>query len=199
MSVSDVDSQRYTVLAFGGDGPLIVAKEDGGLIRFHFLFDPGRSTLPYRVGFPILCRNLVDIAMQRTGLLEVQGPRTGVLPPLSLKAQTGYQITGPASMRSEQTDSTGLLSGVPAPRAGLYTIAGGGAEVVVGASLLSAAETVLGSVDRLAMNELSVGAASREVATDRSLWSLLAALALAVLMLEWWFFQRRPGGFVKPG
>lgn len=194
-SESDLDAQRYSVLTWGADGPLIVSREDGGLVRYHILFDPVHSTLPYRLGFPILCRNLVRVAMQRAGLLEVQGQRTGVMSPISLRPNTKYEIRGPGTSRQETTDSRGILTGIPAPLVGLYTITGGGDKVTLGTSLLSSSETALGTVDRLEMNELSVEAASAQVATDQSFWALLAAIALAVLLLEWWFFQARPGGF----
>ena len=45
------------------------------------------------------------------------------------------------------------------------------------------------------MNELSVTSEESGVATDQSIWSILACVALFVLLMEWWFFQVRPGGF----
>jgi hypothetical protein len=193
---AQLDNRRYEVLAYGENGPLIVQKEDGGLLRYHFLFDPARSTLPYRVGFPILCRNLVTVAMQRTGLLELDGPRTGVLPDLTLLPKTNYTILAPdGSKRQEMTDARGVLSGIPATRAGVYRVDRGGDVTMLSANLLSARETVLGSVDRLQLNELSVEAVEEEIATDQSLWSWLAGIAFFVLMLEWWVFQARPGGY----
>ena len=45
--------------------------------------------------------------------------------------------------------------------------------------------------------ELAVAASGAPVRADRSLWWTLALLAVGVLLTEWWFFQRRPGGFAR--
>jgi len=67
--------------------------------------------------------------------------------------------------------------------------------VVVGASLLAAAETKLPVVSEIEFEEeLSVAAAPSAVRTDRVLWPFLAALAFAVLLGEWWYYQRGGGG-----
>ena len=192
-----LDSRRYEVMAYGEKGPLILKKEETGLLRYHILFDPSFSTLPYRVGFPIICRNLVTIAMQRAGILEIDGARTGVLPPLTMSADTEYTVTAPdGSKRVERADSRGGLTGIPAPQIGVYTVAAGGEDIPMGVSLLSENETSLSVVQKLVMNELAVDAKSQQIATDQSLWSMLVMIALGVLLLEWWFFQRRPGGYV---
>lgn len=194
---AQLDSLRYEVLAYGEKGPLLVKKEDGGLLRYHILFDPSHSTLPYRVGFPILCRNIVTIAMQRSGILEIEGARTGILPPLTLQSNSSYRIASPdGGSRTERTDDRGGLTGVPATKAGVYKVSSGGEVIPVSVSLLSPTETALQSVDKLQMNELVVDAKTEEIATDQSLWSLLALIALIVLTIEWWVFQARPGGYV---
>ena len=66
----------------------------------------------------------------------------------------------------------------------------------VGASLLSASETSLASVEQIQMNEqLQVTATAAPVKTDWPLWPPLLMLGLCVLLVEWWFFQRKPGGW----
>ncbi|MCB9872297.1 MAG: VWA domain-containing protein [Planctomycetes bacterium] len=196
--LQELESLRYEILAQGSSGPLIVAKEDGGLLHYHLLFDPLRSTLPYRVGFPILCRNLVDQALQRAGLLDKQAPRTGVLAPLPVPPNTEFTVVGPGGATTTvRSDSGGLLTGIATPQVGPLLVRGGGTELQVGASLLSLAETALRTTDQLQMNELSQKAVTRQVTTDRSLWMVLAALALGVLLVEWWVFQAKPGGHVR--
>ena len=54
---------------------------------------------------------------------------------------------------------------------------------------MSVSETVLTGIDRLEFNELSIDAKKEQIATDQSIWSLLAMIALAILLMEWWFFQ----------
>ena len=184
----------YEILADGPHGPAILEKQDGETVRVHFLFQPERSTLPYRVGFPVLVSNLVQMGLRQAGLAEVGSHPTGVLPPLTVAAERTYQIQGPANLRLEgKSDARGQLTGVPAPRAGEYVISGGDAPIRIGVSLLSPAESSFAAVDQIEFNEqLKVTGASGTPRSDRSLWWLISLIALAVLLVEWWWFNRRP-------
>ena len=64
----------------------------------------------------------------------------------------------------------------------------------VGASLLDARETSLQVVEEIQFGELTIAAAEGRLETDRPLWQILAALAFILLLMEWWFFHRRPEG-----
>jgi hypothetical protein len=62
----------------------------------------------------------------------------------------------------------------------------------VGASLLSPTETSLKAAEVIEFNEqLSVAAATMAVKSDWPMWRLLVMCGLGVLLVEWWFFQRR--------
>lgn len=199
-----VDDARYAglgyeILARGPRGPLILARSDDNTFHINLLFHTDRSTLPYRVGFPVFVANLVQTALQRTGLAEVAAARTGVLPSLTFASEKTYRIEGPRGLgREESTDDRGQLSGVPAPRAGEYSITGPEtAAVHIGASLLSPSETMLQGVEQIEFNDrLTVTAASAPAKIDRPLWWPLTAIGLALLLVEWWWFQRRPGAVV---
>jgi hypothetical protein len=194
----DYEELGYEILAYGRTGPLVLRKETGGRTEHYFLFHTDRSTLPYRVGFPILVSNAVQIAMQQAGLSEVRGEQTGVLPPRNLKPDTLYRVESPDGSNSEaRSASDGLLSGVAAPLIGRYTIRDGGKEVAsLGVSLLTVTETSLATVDQLQFREMSIGAAGEMLKTDHPLWPELAAAGFVLLLIEWWYFQRRPGGLV---
>jgi Ca-activated chloride channel homolog len=103
-------------------------------------------------------------------------------------------VSGPANLsRTEKADPRGLMSGIPAPRVGEYTLSSGGAESRIGASLLSLAETSLASVNEVEFGDrISVAADTAAPKSDRALWWMLACVGFAVLLLEWWWFQRRP-------
>ena len=66
----------------------------------------------------------------------------------------------------------------------------------LGASLLTVTETSLATVDQLQFRELAVGAAGEMLKTDHPLWPELAVAGFLLLLIEWWYFQRRPGGLV---
>jgi hypothetical protein len=104
------------------------------------------------------------------------------------------QVTGPGSFRwSEKADSRGIVSGIPASRVGEYVISSGNGERRIGASLLNTSETSLAAIEAIEFGDrVSIATETESLKSDRSLWWILAALGFAVLLVEWWWFQRRP-------
>ncbi|MFN0051968.1 MAG: VWA domain-containing protein [Planctomycetales bacterium] len=192
----DFEELGYEVLAQGRTGPLILKKDTSGRPTYYLLFHTDRSTLPYRVGFPILVTNALQLAQTQVGLAEARGQATGLLPPRVLQPDSEYTVQTPDGQSVDaRTNADGLLSGVAAPAIGKYSIRRGGQEVAsVGVSLLTGSESSLATVDRLQFRELAVGAADSLLKTDRPLWTLLAGIGFCLLIVEWWYFQRRPGG-----
>jgi hypothetical protein len=192
----DYEELGYEILAQGAAGPLILKRDVSGRPRYYLLFHTDRSTLPFRVGFPILVTNAVQLAQQQAGLTDARGQSTGLLAPRTLKPDTTYTVTGPDGKTVEaKTNAEGLLSGVSAPDIGRYVIREGGREVAsAGVSLLTGVESSLNSVDRLQFRESAVKAADTMLKSDKPLWPLLAGLGFALLLTEWWYFQRRPSG-----
>ncbi len=192
----DYEDLGYEILAQGRTGPLVLRKESPGRTALYLLFHTDRSTLPYRVGFPILVSNAVQIAMQQAGLSEIRGQQTGVLPPRSLKPNTVYQVQAPdGSIADARTATDGSLTGVAASTIGRYSIREGSTEVAsIGVSLLTVNETSLAAVEQLQFREMSVGVAGTMLKSDHPLWGVFAAIGFVLLLVEWWYFQRRPGG-----
>ena len=194
---TDLESRGYETLVYGDSGPLLLQKREGDRLTLLLLFHTDRSTLTYRVGFPVLVSNVVQAAMEQSGLVEVRAVQTGILPPLALDPNRSYVVHDPeGETRSVSTDATGMLSGVPARHVGAYAVSEGGrVRARLGAGLLSASETTLPCVDEIYFDEeLSVEAAGAAPRTDRALWPTLALLGFCLLMGEWWYFHRRPGG-----
>ncbi len=194
---TDFETAGYEIIAHGHRGPLIVEKRDKEKLRYFALFHTDRSTLPYRVGFPILVSNLIGVSMREAGIAEAAAARTGVLPPVPLSPERTYVVEDPrGGKREEKTDVAGQLTGIPASRVGRYIIHDGGvARARVGASLLSASETQLAGVEEIQFNAgLSQKANTIVPKTDKPLWFGLSLLAFCVVLVEWWYYQRRPGG-----
>ena len=55
-----------SILARGPRGPLIVERTDGDALHVALLFHTDRSTLPYRVGFPIFVSNVVHATLSHS-------------------------------------------------------------------------------------------------------------------------------------
>jgi hypothetical protein len=189
----DLEWRGYEALVIGDEGPLLLSGERNDARTYHLLFHSERSTLPYRVAFPVLVANVVREARHRLGTEELEAPRTGTLPELTLEPDQDYRIQDPdGEITTVKADSNGRLTGVPAPRVGPYRVLLGEETTAVrGVSLASSAETGLAIVDELQFDELVVSAAAA-LPTERSLWQWLAAAALVILMGEWWWYQRQP-------
>jgi len=175
---------------------LLVERRECQRVAYHLLFHSDRSTLPYRVGFPVLAANLVAEARHLAGIAEVAGRRTGVQDIDGLPADQPVRITAPDGAQQRlQSDAEGRVDGIAAPLAGRYQLAVDGREQVFAASLLDRFETGLAVTGELRFREISVAAGSAQAAPRRELWRHLALLAVVLLMVEWWYYQRRPGGW----
>jgi hypothetical protein len=213
-----IEAAGFQVVATSTGGPLVVSRPSGAQQRYHILFPIERSTLPFRVGFPILVANAVDLAQNLAGLNETKALRTGVFPPLTLQPETRYRIVGPlepewklaagSSLRLSPmaangrqrtaartteltTDANGQLAGVAAPAVGVYQIFDGGTLVKqIGVALQSVQETSLFVQQDLRFSEAKVSAADEKLAVETPLWRWFAWAALLFLLWEWWLFQK---------
>ncbi|MCA9063886.1 MAG: BatA domain-containing protein [Planctomycetaceae bacterium] len=162
VDVSDLEERGYEVLIDGTSGPLLLRRREGLTTSYYFTFHTDRSTLPYRVAFPVMVANLLESGLDFASLNDVNSAATGVLPHLNLDPRRTYSITRPdGSVIQSTTDEAGVLSGIPAPRTGRYDVRDGDDLVTtVGASLLDPLETSLATVDEFAFTELKVRADS---------------------------------------
>ena len=194
MSKSSLERKSYELIAFGEQAPIILKKDVGDSSRYHFLFHYQQSTLPYKVAFPILLTNMVNKALADAGLSEKTGNKTGILPEITLLADKEYEIIKPHSKELLKSNENGLLNGISALVSGNYKITLNGKTVNdTSVSLLSSLETRLNTLESVKFNEVSVEVAEDIAVTDRPLWSLIAAIAFALLLVEWWLYQKKPG------
>lgn len=193
----DLEERGYEVLIHGAEGPLMLQRRRGLETEFYFLFHTDRSTLPYRVAFPILVSNVIETALQQASLSEVAAVPTGVLPALNVEADRDFTVAGPAGEPDTvHSTANGLLTGVQAELVGKYDIRDADELVTsVGTGLLSPLETSLRSAEELRFAELTVSTDETQmIDSDRQLWWLLALLAFVFLLVEWWYFQRQKTG-----
>lgn len=196
-SAKDLEERGYEVLIDGKAGPLLLQKREGIQTTWWFTFHTDRSTLPFRVGFPILAANAVDAAMKQSSLSEVNAAPTGVLPTLNLDPEHAYDVRNPDGSRlTLRSNAAGMLVGASAPHVGLYEILDGSETVAaIGTGLLNTHETSLADVEELKFTEAAVATQPAEqLATDQPLWWTLALAGLGMLLFEWWYFQRSRSG-----
>ncbi|HYE05025.1 MAG TPA: VWA domain-containing protein [Planctomycetota bacterium] len=182
----------WRVLVHGDRGPLLVAHERAGGADLALLFHTDRSTLPFRLGFPVLIGNLVAHALHLRGQDEIVCAPAGTLPALTVAPGSEVTVVDPdGASASAVAGPDGAVVGVAAPRAGFYRLSGAGIEQVVGVGLVDTRESRLTRVDTLRVREVAVDA-TPAAPTERGLWRALAAAALVIALIEWWVAHRRP-------
>lgn len=197
--VKDIEDRGYEVLADGNAGPLLLQKREGLQVSWWFLFHTDKSTLPFRVGFPIIMANAVDASLRQASLSEIAAAPTGVLPGVALQADRDYVVKTPDGEQiATRTNAAGTLLGIPAAKVGKYEIMEGTAVVsAIGTGLLNGNETTLKVVEDLKVAEADVKSEELdELESDQPIWWPLAAAAFAVMLFEWWYFQRARGSVV---
>ena len=194
-SPTDIEKKSFEVLITGEKAPLLIRKKIGLQSYYHFLFHPDQSTLPYKVAFPIMLTNLINEGLQVAGLAETEAKRTGFLPKIKSTPNTEVSVTLPNRSKIKTlSDANGTLNGIAAEKAGSYTVSQSDKDdQVFHASLLSSLESEMSTKNSVMFNETSVSASNEEAITDKPLWSKLAFIAFILLVLEWWFYQKRPG------
>lgn len=187
-------------LAEADSGPLIAAGEHNGLRVVSVAFDLGDSDWPLRVSFPIFLTNAVRwlTAAGGLGASQEETPTGGVasltLPP------------GAASVTVQRPDGSKTALAAPATggmvliddtrQAGVYHArAGNGQDFPFAVNLDSRDESALPVQNPPALNHPGVTAAAAPLPRARrakdDLWPALAAVALGLLLLEWFVFHRR--------
>jgi Ca-activated chloride channel homolog len=183
--VSLVDSQQAA---------LIIGGELGRQRILWVGFDPLESNWPLRISFPIFIANAVDWlnpATVRNAQLLVHA---GDAFHLGLsQTVSNAQITlpdGTVKQLKVETNATEIVFG-DTFRQGTYRLKAGTNETVFCVALLDAAESNIQPRDELKFGKYNTVAATTLHRTNMELWRHIAALALAVLLFEWWYYHRR--------
>lgn len=177
-------------------GPLILAGERGGYRIALFTFDLRDSDLPLQIAFPILMANI-------TGWLSpgraFDAP-TGLQPgdPVSLTAgasttavtvqkpngETWRAVIGEDDLIFSETDALGLYNVV------LRDGAGDRPAGSFAVNLFSPTESAITPQASIRVGQVEVETAVAGDVGQRELWPWLVALALIVLVAEWWVHHR---------
>ncbi len=193
---ADAEGLGYTVLVHGDHGPLLLTRAGPGRASYYLTFASDRSTLSYRLGFPVLAGNLVARTLTLGGQAEVQGVPTGTLPPIPARGPVTVAGPGGVSAGPFTPDADGEITGIAAPVPGLWTLRGSFADGVgeqsIGVGLLSGGESRLTAVDKLQVREVGVSASAAAGIGEWRFWPWLIVAALLLLVAEWAFSHRAP-------
>jgi Ca-activated chloride channel family protein len=183
-----------TALVDAPQNPLIVAGELGRQRVVWVGFDVLQSTWPLRISFPIFVANAVEWlnpASINASQLTIQTGKplrwalSQTVPSAQIKSPDGTTRTWNVN------PTTGELVFGDTLRQGVYEVKAGTNQALFCANLLDAAES-----DTTPKNELKFGKYAKATASplrraSLEIWRWLAAVGLAVLMFEWWYYHRR--------
>ena len=174
--------------------PLILA---GELARRRIVwlgFDTLESTWPLRISFPIFIANAVDwlnpASIQAAQLLVKAGEpfRQALSEPVK-SAEMTYPDGSKKSL-SLDPNARELVFG-DTTRQGVYRLTVGTNQTVFCVDLLDSAESDTHPRAELDFGKFGNVAATTTRRANLEIWRWIAALGLAVLMFEWWYYHRR--------
>lgn len=186
-------------------GPLVFVGETGGRRVAVISFDLHDSDLPVQVAYPILFANLFQYLTQSQSI-QITIPAAGLHPGDSVLLQPrqdieNIRIQDPSGRQFplQVRESGALFSDTS--ESGIYTVTSSGAGGSTGndnvsrdafaVNLFSPLESDLHSVEAIQVGSSPVAAAKQAELGQREYWSWLAALALTLLLGEWWLYHRR--------
>ncbi|MEM7110856.1 MAG: VWA domain-containing protein [Chloroflexota bacterium] len=185
-----------TLVAAEG-GPLLLAGERNGRRIAILTFDIRASDLPLQIAFPILMANITS--WLRPG--GVVAADTAVAPgrPVALSpsaSATAVQVIKPDGIRWETAvTSTDQLFFDETEQLGLYQInlvdeSGNRLAGQFGVNLFAPAESAIAPAAALQIGQTAVPPPQETAIGQYELWPWLLAVALLILLIEWWVYHR---------
>ena len=181
-------------LVESGQSPLLIAGEQGGQRRLWVGFDTVRSTWPLRVSFPMFMANAVqwlNPSFSRSQELNVQ---TGKPIQIGFEADSAQvTVTRPDGEQEAIPHDPEVKSFVYGNTlmSGLYRVGDAKNGVFFTANLLDSAESDTAPRATLTFEGGRQVEATLNSRADLEIWRWFALGAVAVLMIEWWYFHKR--------
>jgi Ca-activated chloride channel family protein len=181
-------------LADSPQSPLMLA---GELARQRIVwagFDPLESNWPLKISFPIFVANVVDwlnpASIQAAQLLVRAGDPFRFA--LSQSAKSAEITLPDGSKRTLELDAKAreMVFGETGKQ-GVYRLNVGTNQAVFCVNLLDSAESDTRPREELDFGRFGNVSATKLKRANLELWRWIAAVGLAVLMFEWWYYHRR--------
>ncbi|MSR41105.1 MAG: VWA domain-containing protein [Phycisphaerales bacterium] len=198
-AVATRPSKLWTIVAEGPDAPLLMTYDAGDTHAVYVTFDLLDSNWPFQRSFLNFVANAVDVLGHAGEAITAQGVRPGDAIALRLPAGSAdARLTGPDGLSvAPKVDAGGNLVWGPVLRTGLYDIAFLEKDKAergvrrVASNLYSAEESRVEPVAEIVLGVDAI--AAMDVSNERrsSVWPWVLGLALVILVLEWWVYQRQ--------
>lgn len=179
------------MLVEGDTCPLIFLVEKKNFRGIYILFDLFKSDWQLLPSFPIFMANAIDFLNQQGGITSANHYKTGETVPLDfIKPEDKISIKNPGNIKSENLNKTGKTPRLSLNRAGLYSIKAGKRNFTIPVNLLNREES---DIKPDSSSKLKKSESDRRTTYSliREIWWELAMVALLLVMLEWYIFNRR--------
>ena len=180
------------VLVDSEGGPLVFAGETGGRRVAVLTFRLQDSDLPLQLAFPVLMSNL----MAYLAPAQAFSAPDGLLPGETLLIRpaggdAAIAIDDPTGQRFQATATEAGVLFANTDRLGLYTVVS--TQRVVGqfaVNLFNPGESTIAPAAQLTIGQSAVTATPANETGQLELWPWLAAIALLILLIEWYVYHR---------
>ena len=189
------------VLVESVEGPIILEIDRGNIQMLHVAFDPLDSNWPIERSWA----NFIANAMEYLGSLGDAVVRSGIEPGAALTTRLPavaqevlLRLPDGEEIELEPADPTAFAWG-PARRVGLYELTwtkpeGGEGRRVFAVNQFDSEEGRIAAAESISFSVDEVRGTSGQRGTRwTGLWPWLLGVAMVLLLLEWWMWQRRAG------
>jgi hypothetical protein len=189
------------VLMEGTEGPLMFSFDRAGVRVLHVAFDPHNSNWPFARSWVNFVPNALEWLGASGDALALAGLQPGSTASIRVPSVgRDFELAHPdGHVEPVVLRDPGMFSYGPLTRVGIYSLSWsepGRSDRVIrrfAVNLLNPTESLIAPVDNLAFADAAVRESGVVGAGNArsALWPALLVLSLAVLLLEWWVYQRR--------
>jgi hypothetical protein len=191
-----VTDGNVEVLLEGSGWPAVMRLRDNGVQIVYAAFDPLESNWPYLRSFPFFVYNAVQF-LGRSGdaLLSAKGIVGETIRVSVPQGISSVTVSEPQGISHEvQVDATQRANWGPIRVAGQHTVSWNDSVQRYIAVNSPSGESVIASRATISIGATTVESSGSSGASFIQLWPWALAAVLAVLLAEWWVYQRKTGG-----
>ncbi len=181
----------FQVLASSGESPLILTWDHAGLKVLILAFDPQGSDLPLRAGFPVLMANALSWFSPAWLAVQADQVQAGTQRTLVTEGAADLTVVKPDGTRVSLSATGPSVDFLDTDRTGFYRVENGAAATEFAVNLASDSETDI--TPRYVPPGAAADASTSGAGMPSPVWGALAALALALVILEWLAWLRASG------
>lgn len=206
VSIQDDPPALIDVLAEADTGPAILELSSARTRAIVVPFDPLKSTWPFSPGYPMFIATSVTYLADdgAAGVGDVIAPGDTLSERLPLDASNVALVLPDRHRVALEPSPDGTVTYEPIEQTGIYTIEWTGAAAssdavidgrvrrYIASNLLNPDESTIAAEEALALpHDLIAGNQPQNTLLQRKLWPWLLLAALAVVMFEWFIYNRK--------